>query len=124
MHGNSGGNSAATKTRAQDHDAVVRKPQTLKPFLIFYASNTGTCQGLADMLKTTAPQYGFDATLHPLDDAKNNLPSNTPVVLITSTMYEGQAPDNGAEFFKWLEEGKDLSMDGVLFAVFGCGSSK
>lgn len=124
LYSNGGGTSAATKSRAQNHGALVEKPQTLKPVLIFYGSNTGTCQGLADILKTTAPQYGFDATLQPLDAAKNNLPRETPIVLITSTMYEGQAPDNGAEFLKWLEDGKDLSLDGVTFAVFGCGSSE
>lgn len=124
LHGNGDGSSAASRPRAQGHDALVEKPRILKPLLIFFGSSTGTCQGLADTLKTTAPQYGFDAILQPLDAAKNNLPRDTPIVLITSTMYEGQAPDNGAEFLKWLEEGKDLSMDGITFAVFGCGSSK
>lgn len=107
----------------QDRSALLEKPRALKPFFIFYGSNTGTCQGLADILKTTASQYGFDATIQPLDAAKGNLPRDLPTVLITSTMYEGQAPDNGAEFLDWLEGEKDLCVDNVTFAVFGCGSS-
>lgn len=124
LHGDSGGSDIAIKPRAQDLGAIVEKSQALLPLLIFYGSNTGTCQGLADILKTTAAPYGFDATLQPLDAARSNLPKDRPIIIITSTMYEGQAPDNGAEFVKWLEAGKDLSMDGVTYAVFGCGSSK
>ncbi|PSS05126.1 P450 family fatty acid hydroxylase [Coniella lustricola] len=113
----------AIKPKALVQHLLAEKQQALKPFRIFYGSNTGTCQGLAEILKTTAPQHGFDATVQPLDVAKDNLEPGTPIVLITSTMYEGQAPDNGAEFLNWLEEeGHGLSLDGVTFAVFGCGS--
>lgn len=123
LHGIGNGSRSPKESRTQGYVSLGEKPRTLKPLLIFYGSSTGTCQGLADILKTTAPQYGFDATMQPLDAAKENLPKDTPIVFITSTMYEGQAPDNAAEFLDWLQEDKDLSLDGVTFAVFGCGSS-
>lgn len=103
--------------------AFVDRSQSLKPLLIFYGSNTGTCQGLAEILRTIAPHHGFNAAVQPLDAARKNLPRNLPIVLITSTMYEGQAPDNGADFLNWLQEEEDLCIDGVTFAIFGCGSS-
>lgn len=107
----------------QDRSALLEKSRALKPLIIYYGSNTGTCQGLAEILRTVAPQHGFNAAVRPLDAAKNNLQKDVPIVLITSTMYEGRAPDNGAEFLQWLQEDKDLYVDGVTYAVFGCGSS-
>lgn len=127
LHGKGDVNRPGMSTNSsssQPCGALLEKSQTLKSLLIFYGSNTGTCQGLADILKMTALQYGFDATVQPLDAAKGNLPRDMPTVLITSTMYEGQAPDNGADFLHWLQEDKDLRIDGVTFAVFGCGSSR
>lgn len=122
LHGPSG-TKPITASHEDSRDASGEVPITLKPLSIFYGSNTGTCQGLADWLAMTAPQRGFQATVLPLDEAEGNLPKDRPVVLITSTMYEGQAPDNGAKFVKWLED-EDTSLDGVNYAVFGCGSSK
>lgn len=123
LHGPSGSKPVAASNE-HSRDALGETPIRLKPLSIFYGSNTGTCQGLADWLAMTAPQRGFQATVLPLDEAEDNLPKDRPVVLITSTMYEGQAPDNGAKFVKWLEDEDNTSLDGVNYAVFGCGSSK
>lgn len=123
VHG-PGGSKPVTASHEYGRDAIRETPIGLKPLSIFYGSNTGTCQGLADWLALMAPQRGFQATVLPLDEAKGNLPKDKPVVLITSTMYEGQAPDNGAKFVKWLEDEADTSLDGVNYTVFGCGSSK
>lgn len=123
LHGR--GNGKPVPASHEHSRNSLEKPAIgLKPLSIFYGSNTGTCQGLADWLAMTAPQRGFQATVLPLDDAEGSLPKDRPVVLITSTMYEGQAPDNGAKFVKWLEDEEDISLDGVNYAIFGCGSSK
>ncbi|KAK2596463.1 hypothetical protein N8I77_013353 [Diaporthe amygdali] len=90
----------------------------LSPMSIFYGSNTGTCEGLASRLSMTALQRGFRCSMQPLDEAKNNIPKDRPVVMITSTMYE----DNSEKFVEWLDE-KDVSLSGVQYAIFGCGSS-
>lgn len=123
LHGPSGSNPVAASDEPS-RDALGETSIRLKPLSIFYGSNTGTCQGLADWLAMTAPQRGFQATVLPLDEAEDNLPKDRPVVLISSTMYEGQAPDNGAKFVMWLEDEDNTSLDGVNYAVFGCGSSK
>jgi cytochrome P450/NADPH-cytochrome P450 reductase len=103
-----------------------RKPKaaaagaTLKPMHIFYGSNTGTCEAFARRLADDAIEYGYSAETNPLDSARENIPKNEPVVFITAS-YEGQPPDNAAHFFEWLSELKGSSLEGVNYAVFGCG---
>lgn len=73
-----------TKIHSEESDFV--------PMSIFYGSNTGTCENLASRLAMAALQHGSKANAQPLDTAKENVPQDRPVVIITSTMYEGQAP--------------------------------
>ncbi|TQN65714.1 Bifunctional cytochrome P450/NADPH--P450 [Colletotrichum shisoi] len=92
-----------------------------KPIGIYYGSNSGTCEALAQRLAANAKTHGFNATVvEPLDTARENLPKNQPVVIITAS-YEGQPPDNAAHFVAWLESLKAQELGGVPYAVFGCG---
>ncbi|KAK2595921.1 hypothetical protein QQS21_006516 [Conoideocrella luteorostrata] len=92
-----------------------------KPLAVFYGSNSGTCEALAQRVAVDAPRHGFSATtLAPLDDASHNVPKDRPVVIITAS-YEGQPPSNAAIFVDWMENLKGKEMDGVSYAVFGCG---
>ncbi|KAJ0160697.1 putative bifunctional reductase [Colletotrichum tanaceti] len=92
-----------------------------KPIGIYYGSNSGTCEALAQRLAVDARTHGFDATaVEPLDTARENLPKNQPVVIITAS-YEGQPPDNAAHFVAWLESLKTQDLNSVPYAVFGCG---
>lgn len=91
--------------------------------MILYGSNTGTCQALAQKLCSEAAQHGIQASVNEMDSSINKLPKGSPVVVITST-YEGQPPDNAARFVAWLEHLEDRkSLDGINYAVFGCGNS-
>lgn len=86
----SGGDSSSSITeKVAEHSNMEGD---LVPMSIFYGSNTGTCESLASRLAMTALQHGFRSSAQPLDEAKNNIPNDRPVVIITSTMYEGQAP--------------------------------
>ncbi|KAH6996594.1 cytochrome P450 [Ilyonectria sp. MPI-CAGE-AT-0026] len=97
------------------------QPTTGKPLAVYYGSNSGTCEALAQRLATDAPTHGFSATtVRPLDEAKQNLPRDHPVVIVTAS-YEGQAPSNAAHFVNWMENLKGSEMDNVSYAVFGCG---
>ena len=88
---------------------------------VFFGDNMGTCESLAQTVGTAASKYGYKLQVRPLDDARDNLPKDQPVLLITSN-YKGQPPDNACKFIRWIEkvEGKPLS--GVSYAVFGCGN--
>ena len=85
---------------------------------IFYGSNAGTCEALAASLAGTASSHGYNPQVTSLDNAIGKLADDRPVIIITSS-YEGEPPDNAAHFFEWLEVENDLK--GVRYAVFGCG---
>ncbi|POS72529.1 bifunctional P-450/NADPH-P450 reductase [Diaporthe helianthi] len=92
-----------------------------KPMAIYYGSNSGTCEALAQRLASDAPSHGFSAAvIDSLDAANQNLPTDRPVAIITAS-YEGEPPDNAALFCNWIQglEGKEL--ENVSYAVFGCG---
>jgi cytochrome P450 / NADPH-cytochrome P450 reductase len=94
----------------------------LKPLTILYGSNTGTCQSLAQKLSVEARRYGFYAEVKDMDAGVDALNKESPTVIITAS-YEGQPPDNASQFVKWLEM-LDGGLDGVEYAVFGCGHSE
>jgi cytochrome P450/NADPH-cytochrome P450 reductase len=115
------GDAGATKTKQQ----VVKKEvgtvkKSKKLMSIFYGSNTGTCEALAQRLSTNAAAHGFDAAVAPLDSATQKLPKDRPVVIITAS-FEGQPPDNAAHFVEWLQSLSGDEAAGTNFAVFGCG---
>ncbi|OGM45812.1 NADPH--cytochrome P450 reductase [Aspergillus bombycis] len=92
----------------------------VKPMHIFFGSNTGTCEALAQRLAKDSMGYGFAAKIENLNSAMEKIPRDSPVVFITAS-YEGQPPDNAAHFFKWLKGLREAELDGVNYAVFGCG---
>ena len=92
-----------------------------KPLAVYYGSNSGTCEAMAQRVASDAPQHGFRATtVAPLDDANQNIPKDRPVVIVTSS-YEGQPPSNAALFVAWIESLKGKEMENVSYAVYGCG---
>ncbi|KAL4925712.1 bifunctional cytochrome P450/NADPH--P450 reductase [Aspergillus undulatus] len=92
---------------------------------IFYGSNSGTCETLARRLAADAPSQGFRAEIvESLDQARDSLRPGEPVIIVTSS-YEGQPPDNAAQFVSWLcglKADDSISMAGVQYAVYGVGN--
>ena len=89
---------------------------------VFYGSNAGTCEGLANSLASAAASHGYDAKIYPLDDAVGNFPLDQPLVIISAS-YEGQPPDNAAQFVSWLTAKEIPKLSRARYAVFGCGHS-
>jgi len=120
--------SAADIVKGNEKDGrnekVATTTQAQKPMTILYGSNSGTCEALAQSLAREASGRGYKATVNPLDSAVDLVPKNQPVIMISSS-YEGQPPDNAAHFVNWLEslKGED-QLTGVKFGVFGCGNRK
>jgi cytochrome P450/NADPH-cytochrome P450 reductase len=115
------GDAGVTKTKQQAAKKEVGAVKKSKKLMsIFYGSNTGTCEALAQRLSTNAAAHGFDAAVAPLDSATQKLPKDRPVVIITAS-YEGQPPDNAAHFVEWLQSLSGDEAAGTKFAVFGCG---
>ena len=94
-----------------------------KPMTILYGSNAGTCEALAQNLARVAASRGYLAQVDPLDSAVERIPKDQPVVLISSS-YEGQPPHNAAHFVEWIQNMNGKDLEGVEYAVFGCGNRK
>ncbi|RFU73229.1 nadph cytochrome p450 [Trichoderma arundinaceum] len=112
---------------SEDHHAdkktagAASSKESQKPLAVYYGSNSGTCEALAQRVAADASSHGFRVTdLAPLDSANQNLPKDHPVVIVTAS-YEGQPPSNAAHFVSWIESLKGNELDGVSYAVFGCG---
>lgn len=101
-------------------DKVTTDQAGASKMKIFYGSNTGTCEALAQRLKGDAHAHGFVVETAPLDSIKAAMPSDGPIAIICST-YEGQPPDNAIHFVEWLQGLSGTELDKVKYAVFGCG---
>lgn len=94
---------------------------SLKPLLIFFCGNMGTCESLAQTVAHLSRAHGFSADVKPLDDATDALPKNQPTLIITSS-YEGEPSDNANRFVKWLENFEGSPIKDVDYAIFSCGN--
>ncbi|OAP57125.1 hypothetical protein AYL99_07862 [Fonsecaea erecta] len=117
IHSKSGNDSQAHLSSSKKE---IEVSQSFKPMTILYGSNTGTCQAFAQRLAADSGSHGFHASVQDLDSATNALPKDHPVIIITSS-YEGQPPDNAARFMEWLSSCGQDSLHGVQYTVFGCG---
>jgi len=108
------------QTEKPEAEAAKKKGTQGKPMAIYYGSNTGTCEALANRLAGDAANHGFSAAVDTLDSVKENLPTDRPVAIITAS-YEGQPADNAAHFMTWFNNLNGSELRGVQYAVFGCG---
>ncbi|MCR8993782.1 cytochrome P450 [Brevibacillus laterosporus] len=88
--------------------------------LILYGSNLGTAERTARELSTNAGSLGIRSEMAPLDDWLGKLPKEG-VVLIVTASYNGKPPNNARKFVQWLEGVEAGALQGVTYAVFGCG---
>ncbi len=90
------------------------------PLLALYGSNLGTAEGIAREVADAAKHQGFDSQVGTLDDYAGKLPKEGAVIIVTAS-YNGQPPSNAKAFTEWLEEADESEIQGVRYAVFGCG---
>lgn len=91
-----------------------------RPFLVLYGSNMGTAEGVAHEIAETASDFGFRSEVAALDDRIGNLKTEGPVLIVTSS-YNGRPPKNARKFVQWLHQLETGKLNGVQYAVFGCG---
>lgn len=109
------------KLREQISQSAIRNPQSHKtPLLVLYGSNMGTAEEIARRIAQDAEENGFSVRIAALDDFAGHLPKNG-LTFIAVSSYNGAPPDNAGEFYDWLKT-TDESLDGVTYAVFGCGN--
>lgn len=115
--------SSATSAPPVSGAPKIKKAATTagKPIAIYYGSNTGTCEALANRLASDAPEHGFKAdVVDILDSVRDRLPTDKPVVIVTAS-YEGQPADNAAHYVNWIGSLRDQELANVTYAIFGCG---
>lgn len=88
-----------------------------QPLAILFGSNSGSCESFARTLANEAPTHGFNATVATLDSVVGSVPSDRPIIIVTSS-YEGQPCNNAKQFVAYLESKPALK---VNYAVFGAG---
>ncbi|KAI1341804.1 cytochrome P450 [Xylariaceae sp. FL0016] len=120
-----GASTEEAPTRPQQRERTFQQGVKNKPLTVLYGGNMGTCEGLAHDLAEKAPDLAFEVDVRDLNAAVDNLPTDRPCVIITSS-YEGRPPENTKNFVAWIEK---LARDserlpkGVQYAVFGAGNS-
>ncbi|KAF4921845.1 Bifunctional cytochrome P450/NADPH--P450 reductase [Colletotrichum viniferum] len=114
---------AAAKTQAGKTPSQSNGTSKGGNLAVFYGSNSGTCEFMAQRLASDAQSHGFSATVDSLDTAREALPTDRPVVIVTSS-YEGQPPHNAALFVDWLTNLKGKELENVSYAVYGCGHAE
>ena len=100
--------------------AVVPADRHGTPLLVLFGSNLGASEDIASRIARDATDRGYTARTAGLDDAVGELPTEGAVVVITSS-YNGQPPDNAARFCTWADD-PATSAAGVRYTVFGCGN--
>ncbi|KAL2787821.1 cytochrome P450 [Aspergillus keveii] len=94
----------------------------VQPATILYGSNSGTCEALARRLAVEINGKGtFLCLVQPMDAFEGQwLPKGQPVIIITGS-YDGRPPDNARQFVSRLQALEGKQLEGVSYAVFGCG---
>lgn len=91
------------------------------PVLVLHGSNLGTSERIANEIAEDGRARGFAVSQGPLDDYVHALPQEGLVVICTSS-YNGNPPDNAVKFHQWLGSGLAPSaLAGVTYTVFGAG---
>ena len=93
---------------------------------VFLGSKAGTSRNFAEKIAAQGRSYGFDVLVDDLDNAIDNLSTQTPNIIVTSS-YEGLPPDNAKKFYAWLLGETDAGrpdLTKVDFAVFGLGNKQ
>jgi len=91
---------------------------------ILYGSQTGNAKGVAESIKAQALGKGLQVQLASMSDFKpKQLKKETHLIVVTSTLGEGEPPENAVDLHGQLKAGKLGKLDGLKFAVLGLGDS-
>lgn len=94
--------------------------QSYQKLLVLYGSNLGTAEGIARNFGEKAQSNGIQAEVCPLDEWSGKLPKQAIILIITAS-YNGKPPHNAKGFVDWLRDAEPASVQGIRYAVLGCG---
>lgn len=104
-------------------DAAADKSNKSKLSLL-WASQTGNAETLAENFAAHLSAAGWAVSVQAMDDySAEQLASETNLVLISSTFGDGEAPDNGQNFWKLLNDENLPRLEQLHFALLALGDS-
>ena len=102
--------------------AAAAKPKV--PLTIYYASESGNCEALANKAKKLALKHGLDAKVYDMADADMALLAKSKnIVVYAATWGEGDPPARAIDFYSALMSDAAPRLDGVRFAVLSLGDT-
>ncbi|GBH23177.1 bifunctional nitrate reductase/sulfite reductase flavoprotein subunit alpha [Burkholderia vietnamiensis] len=100
----------------------VRIVRTRPKVTLLWASQTGNIESLTEDYATQLMNAGFEIRTACMSDYPvASLASAQSVLLMTSTFGDGDAPDNGSEFWDALQAAGAPRVEGMQFAVLAFG---
>lgn len=96
--------------------------------VIFWGSQSGTAEGLANRLgNEISRRYGLKALCADLSeynpDSIQSIASGTLAVFILSTYGEGEPSDNASDTWQWLHSSQPIDLKNLEYVAFGLGNS-
>jgi sulfite reductase (NADPH) flavoprotein alpha-component len=94
------------------------------PLSIFYASESGNSEALANKAKKVAQKHGLDAKVFDMADADLALLSKSKnIVVYAATWGEGDPPGRAVDFYQALMSDAAPRLDGIRFVVLALGDT-
>ncbi|KAK0124788.1 hypothetical protein ONS96_008669 [Cadophora gregata f. sp. sojae] len=121
--------SAISGQSAETRDVGQKLEQTGKDFVIFWGSQSGTAEGLANRLaRDCRKKFGLNALVADLSDydpqSISTISKSSFAIFVISTYGEGDPSDNSTQFFSWIGSNKETQLPDLRYVAFGLGNSK
>lgn len=99
-------------------------PSVMRPLTVLFGSQTGTAEALAKKTSSRLSQMGFAVTVYDMAEYPvGTIGNEKQVLIITSTYGDGEPPDNGKTFWRWLQDENSLDLSTVEFSVLALGDT-
>ncbi|MFC1439947.1 bifunctional nitrate reductase/sulfite reductase flavoprotein subunit alpha [Streptacidiphilus sp. N1-10] len=92
--------------------------------LVLWASQTGNAEEVATAVRDRLTRAGRTVALQDMAGAApESLVDGADLLVVTSTFGDGDAPDNGSGFWKWITDADAPKLAGVRYSVLALGDS-
>ncbi|KAH7417792.1 NADPH-cytochrome P450 reductase [Cadophora sp. MPI-SDFR-AT-0126] len=121
--------SASNGQNAETRDIGQKLEETNKDLVVFWGSQSGTAEGLANRLsRDLRRKFGLDTLVADLSDfdpqSISNISDPKFAIFIISTYGEGDPSDNATPFVSWIGSNKEPRLSALRYVAFGLGNSK
>jgi sulfite reductase alpha subunit-like flavoprotein len=92
---------------------------------VLWASQTGNCEEISLRLSQDLKSRSISNTRHCLQELGSSLSISTSdlLIFIVSSTGDGELPDNGTKFLKWIKLQEGSLLTGLRFTILGLGDS-